>query len=51
MGKYYYTTSDVSRRKNRQKIDTIFVQYKYIKTEMEGVVFIMHKIEHNNLSI
>ena len=47
MEKYYYMTSDVSSWENNQKI----VQYKYNKTEIEGVVFIMHKIEHNNLSI
>ncbi len=51
MEKYYYMTSDVSSWENNQKIDTIFVQYKYNKTEIEGLVFIMHKIEHNNLSI
>lgn len=51
MEKYYYMTSDVSSWENKQKIDTIFVQYKYNKTEIEGVVFIMHKIEHSNLSI
>ena len=51
MGKYYYTTSDVSRRKNNQKNDTLFVQYKYEEAELGDVVFIVHKIKQHNLDI